>query len=356
MKRILIIDDNMQLRENTEALLELAGYQVKTAASGREGVNLAQKFNPDLILCDIMMPHMDGYDVLKEVRSKENSAGTPFIFLTALAQKDEVRKGMNMGADDYITKPFEDDELIDAIECRLKKWEFLKREFFKNYQGINSFFKEASQYVKLETLNENRDLEEFKAKEIIFREGMAANQLYFIHSGNIKTFRTTKGGKEFVTGIHGPGEFFGQLSLLNKKGRYIETAMVLKDAQVFHISKEEFNTLLHSNNEISNKFIEVISNNLLDVQEKLINMAYAPVRQRAAKALLQLLTKGIGQDFENQAISIPREDFAAIIGTATETAIRTLSEFKEEGLIKMDINRRIIILDKEELAGIADSD
>lgn len=356
MKKILVIEDNLSVRENIIDILELAGYKVKSAANGREGVDRAETFIPDLVLCDIMMPEMDGYDVLKEMRKNNKMAGTPFIFLSALSEKNEVRRGMNFGADDYVTKPFEDKELIGAIESRLKRSEFLKKEFLKNHTGITSFLKEASQYVKLESLIENRDLEEFKANEIIFREGMTALKFYFIHSGSVKTFKTSREGKEFITGIYGPGEFFGQISLLNKKGHYLDTASALKNAMVVSISKSNFNTLLHSNNEVSNKFIDIISNNLIEVQEQLLNMAYAPVRRRAAKALLELYDKGIVNDTENRAISIPREDFAGIIGTATETAIRTLSEFKEEGIINMDFSRRIIVLDRDELVYIADSE
>ncbi len=356
MKKILVIEDNLQIRENIVAILELSGYNVKSASNGKEGIKLAETLVPDLILCDIMMPGMDGYDVLEEVQKKKKIAGTPFIFLTGLSKKNEVRRGMNLGADDYITKPFENEELIEAIESRLKKIAFLKKDFLRNHKGVDAFFKEAAEYVKLESLTDNRDLEEFKTNEIIFREGMTAHTIYFIHSGSVKTFRTTSGGKEFITGIHGPGEFFGQLSLLDKNGRYLETAAVLKDTKVYSIPKSDFNNLLHSQNEISNKFIDIISNNLIEVQAQLVNMAYAPVRKRAARALLGLYNKGIVKNKENQAISISREDFAGIIGTATETAIRALSEFKEDGLIKMDLSHKIIILDKEELAYIAESE
>jgi CheY-like chemotaxis protein len=356
MKKILLIEDNLFVRENTAAILDLAGYKVEVAINGKEGVQKAMQFVPDIILCDIMMPEMDGYDVLNEIRKKKDLQSVPFIFLTALSKKSEVRKGMNMGADDYITKPFEDKELIDAIEGRLKKIEFLKKDFIKNEKGIKSFFKEASQYIQLESLSKDRAIQLFESKEFIYREGMAAHQLFFINSGMVKTFRTTKGGKEFVTGIHGKGEFIGQLSLLDKNGRYLESAVALKDSKVYGIPKNDFTELLYGNNEISNKFIGIISNDLIEVQEQLINMAYASVRQRAAKALLDLQKSGIFQEAESSAIGIPREDFAGIIGTATETAIRTLSDFKDESLIKMDSSRRILILDAEELAHIAESE
>ena len=98
----------------------------------------------------------------------------------------------------------------------------------------------------------------------------------------------------------------------------------------------------------------MISNNLIEVQTQLVDMAFASVRQRAAKALLELYDKGIIKDHVDEGLDIPREDFAGIIGTATETAIRTLSDFKEEGLITTDSGRRIMLLDKEGLQEAAD--
>src|SRR5690606_19858418 len=119
--------------------------------------------------------------------------------------------------------------------------EFLKKDFLKNRGGVNSFFKEASQFIKFESLTENKDLEEYKAYEVIFKEGRTAQRFYFVHSGNVKTFKTTKEGKEFITGMYGSGEFFGQVSLLNKKGQYLDTASTLKKTKLIGISKNDFN-------------------------------------------------------------------------------------------------------------------
>jgi CRP-like cAMP-binding protein len=128
----------------------------------------------------------------------------------------------------------------------------------------------------------------------------------------------------------------------------------LADAELCAIPKADFMKLLYGNPMVSQKFITMISNNLIDVQTHLVDMAFASVRQRAAKALLELHEKGLIKDRPNGGMSIPREDFAGMIGTATETAIRTLSDFKDEGLITTDTGRRIILLDKEELENIAD--
>lgn len=355
MKTILLIEDNETVRENTAEIMTLANYNVITAENGKIGMEKAKEFLPDLIVCDIMMPQMDGYEVLQSLANNSGTASTPFIFLTAKTDRSDRRMGMNLGADDYLTKPFEEEELLDAISSRLKKHDNLEKEIAKKLKGINSFLEEASEYVDIEGLSKNRTAKQYEKKEIIFWEGDNAQSLYFILSGAIKTYKGTESGKELVTGIYGPGDFIGQLSLLHAAGTYVENAVVLEDAEIGAIPKKDFLKLLYGNPMVSQKFINIISNNLINVQTQLVDMAFASVRQRAAKALLELYEKGLIKDKPDGGKSIPREDFAGMIGTATETAIRTLSDFKDEGLITTDRSRKIVILDKKELEVVADS-
>src|SRR4030067_5261 len=119
MKRVLVTEDDDAIRENILDLLEAEGYAVATAKNGLAGAQLAHDDLPDLIICDIMMPDLDGYGVLDELRKDPATATIPFIFLTAKADKSDVRRGMELGADDYLTKPFTRDELIKATETRL---------------------------------------------------------------------------------------------------------------------------------------------------------------------------------------------------------------------------------------------
>ncbi|PIB27974.1 response regulator [Maribacter sp. 4G9] len=355
MKTILLIEDNETVRENTAEIMTLANYNVITAENGKIGLEKAKEFLPDLVICDIMMPQMDGYEVLRSLADNSGTSSTPFIFLTAKTDRSDRRMGMNLGADDYLTKPFEEEELLDAISCRLKKHDNLEKEIAKKLEGIHSFLAEASEYVDLEGLSKNRTARPFEKKEMVFWEGDNAQSLYFIVAGTIKTYKGTESGKELVTGIYGPGDFLGQLSLLNVAGTYVENAVVLEDAEIGAIPKKDFLKLLYGNPMVSQKFINIISNNLIDVQTQLVDMAFASVRQRAAKALLELYDKGLIKDKPEDGKSIPREDFAGMIGTATETAIRTLSDFKDEGLITTDRSRRIVILNKNELETVADS-
>src|SRR6187397_733593 len=127
MKKILLIEDNDNIRENTAEILQLANYNVFTAADGKLGVEAALKNKPDLIICDIMMPVLDGYGVLHLLHKNPTLQNTPFIFLTAKSERAEMRKGMELGADDYLTKPFQGTELLNAVESRLRKVDLMKQ-------------------------------------------------------------------------------------------------------------------------------------------------------------------------------------------------------------------------------------
>ena len=353
MIKILIIEDNQDVRENTAEILELANYEVCTAEDGEKGVALAKLIQPDVIICDIMMPEMNGYDVLLYLNKDKKTAGIPFIFLTAKTERTDVRKGMNLGADDYLTKPFEENELLDAVASRIKKYSFLKKEFSRDIEGVNQFFNEVSENAGMESLSNNRNVVPFNKKDILFMEGDAAHTLYFIQKGSIKTHKTTESGKSLVTGLFGPGQFVGQLSLLTNSGTYGDTATVLEQADVFDIPKSEFTTLLFKDKLISNKFIKMISNDLIDLQEQLVDMAFSSVRQRLAQVLMDLSKNDTLHNSKNKGINISREDLASLIGTANETAIRMLTNFKEEKLLSIGIQREIIIEDEKRLEDTA---
>jgi len=123
MKRILVIEDEPEMRRNIATLLRLTSYEPLTAQNGREGVEVARRARPDLILCDVMMPELDGFGVLRALQEDTELARIPFIFLTAKGEKDDLRSGMNLGADDYLTKPVANKDLVQAIESRLSRAE-----------------------------------------------------------------------------------------------------------------------------------------------------------------------------------------------------------------------------------------
>jgi DNA-binding NarL/FixJ family response regulator len=136
MKKILVIEDEPEMRRNITALLRYHDYQPIEAENGRVGVALAQREKPDLVLCDVMMPELDGHGVLQALQQNAELALIPFIFLTAKGEKDDLRSGMDLGADDYLTKPVANAELVRAIEARLRRSEQqAKREFKPDFSS-----------------------------------------------------------------------------------------------------------------------------------------------------------------------------------------------------------------------------
>lgn len=349
MKRILIIEDDTIMRENTAEILELAQYEVKTAPNGKAGTILAREMKPDLIICDIMMPELDGYGVLHVLSKDPKMSSIPFIFLTAKAEKSEMRKGMDMGADDYLTKPFEEMELLNAIETRLRKNEILKKEFSRDIQGITNFLEEASGLEELKSLSKSRPVSKYKKKEVIFHAGDQPHYVYFLAGGSIKTYKTNDEGKDFITHVFGAGDFFGHAPLFENKS-YADTAVVLEESEIIKIPKEDFLALLNRNRDVSAKFICLLSNQVEEHERQLVRMAYDTVRKRTAEALLQL--HRIAQTAEKaSSLRVSRDDLASIVGTATETVIRCLSEFKEDEMIEVH-GREIVILDPSGLANV----
>ena len=333
MKKILLIEDNNHMRENTAEILQLAHYDVLTAANGKIGVEIAQKEHPDLIICDVMMPVLDGYGVLHMLGKNTDTSGIPFIFLTAKTERSDMRKGMEMGADDYVTKPFDDIELLNAVESRLKKYDALRTEYSKGAEGVNQFLGEVKGLEELKRISGEGRIYKFKKKEVIFGEGNYLNGLFHVNIGKVKTYKTNEDGKEFTTNLYKEGDFFGYTDLL-EEAACTETAAALEDTEVSIIPKEDFYALIYRNSEVSKRFIKMLANDLVEKENQLIRLAYNSVRKRVAEALLTL-QKRYSNENSNLKMAISREDVANLAGTSTETAIRTLSDFKEEKLIEI---------------------
>ncbi len=136
MTKILVIEDEVTILENIVEILEMEGFEVFDADNGQTGITLARTHLPDLVICDIMMPKLDGYSVLLALQDDPVTAMVPFIFLTAKTQRSDVRQGMELGADDYLTKPFTADELLTAIHTRLKKKTTTARRYEKKLADL----------------------------------------------------------------------------------------------------------------------------------------------------------------------------------------------------------------------------
>jgi CRP-like cAMP-binding protein/CheY-like chemotaxis protein len=349
-KKILLIEDSIEMRENTAEILELAGYHVITASNGREGVDVAQKEKPNLIICDIMMPLLDGYGVLLLLSRHTETASIPFIFLTAKAERTDFRKGMEMGADDYLTKPFDDVELLNAIESRLKKNDILQKEFNKNIDGFNEFITDVKGFDSLKQLTSEKELRNYKKKEEIYREGTYPRGIYFLSKGKIKTSKAGENAKELITGLCNEGEFFGYTALL-EESKYADTAVALEDAEICMLPKEDFYDLVYKNAAVSKKFIKMLSIGVHEKEEQLVKLAYNSVRKKVADALVTLYNRFLKEGSTSFTMNISREDLANIAGTATESTIRTLSDFKDENLIEVQASK-ITILNFEKLKNL----
>lgn len=346
MNKLVVIEDNHEMRENIQEILELADYEVLTAKNGKEGVDLVKAVHPDLIICDIMMPELDGYGVLYYLSKSPETSAIPFIFLTAKAEKTDFRKGMNLGADDYIAKPFEEMDLLGAVESRLNK-----RKRFESIQGLENKwdgFKSAiTDFSALKGLLSSIKPRVIEKKEIIYAAGDLPKFLFYVDKGHIRNYKMTKDGKELVTEIYAPGNFFGYTELLMNQD-YAEYSVAMDNAEVSYIPKVDFEKLLLSDKDVSTSFIKLLAGDILEREKSLVNLAYNTVRKRVAEALVKLYDKYVKEHQHTLEIVVSRDELASIVGTATESVIRILSEFKSDGSI-LSKGSTITILDIDTL-------
>lgn len=348
MKTILLIEDDSALRENTAELLELSGYTVFTAPNGKIGIEKAKKESPSIIICDIMMPEVDGYGVLEAVASEEKTKHIPFIFLSAKTEHKEIRKGMDMGADDYLTKPFDEEELLSAVESRLAKATILAMRKNKNENS-------AADDENLQNLNQLKnffcdegEVANYKKGETIFRKGDHSNSMFLILKGVVKTHTMDANAKELITGLYKADDFLGFTSF-DDNIPYNETATTVENTEVVGVSKKYVKDILKKSQDVSLELLNLLTDNLSEIKQQLLKMAYSSVRKKTAATILQFV------DVMNKKPGVPlrisRNDLATTAGIATESLIRTLSDFKKGGLIEIE-GRDIHIINLEGLRAI----
>jgi DNA-binding response OmpR family regulator len=347
MKKILLIEDNDDIRNNTAEILELSNYRVIVAENGKTGVEKALEHLPDLIICDIMMPLLDGYGVLHAVHKNDNIKNTPFIFLTARTERSDFRKGMELGADDYITKPFNGTELLNAVDSRLRKNDSLKKDLYPVKSGITDMMDSPSKKDALIVLTEGRNTNKYKKKQTIYSKGNHPNRLYYILSGKVKIFKTNEDGKNLVTDLFCHGDFIGHIALL-EGSIYNDTAEAMEDTELAIIPKEDFEELLNTNTEVAKKIIQLLAKNVSEKEEQLIGLAYNSLRKKVAKSLLLIQSKYNQEENEHFVIDISRESLSTIAGTATESLIRTLSDFRFEKIVEI-VDGKITIINQQKL-------
>ena len=348
LKKILIVEDNQFLRTTTADILQLAGYEVIQAEHGKEGVERAQLDRPDMIVCDVEMPELDGYGVLHYLSNDPKTAMIPFIFLTSRDGAEEMRRGMSSGADDYLVKPFSEADLLATIEVRLKKSAILQREYGRPPQRLNEFIADASEQGGIPGIDVGDRPRKYGAGQVLFAEGDATSHVYYVASGVVKVFRTDNYGKELIIELCKPGDFFGHMDVL-KGLEYTSAAEVLEDAEVHLVPRKVFLDLMHRNRDVAMRFIRLLAGEVTQNQQRLLALAYASVRERTAQALLDL------NDRFKESESKPhlsREDLAGMVGTAKESLIRALSDFKSDGWVSLS-GKNVLIEDEAALKRFA---
>ena len=297
-----------------------------------------------------MMPELDGYGVLHLLRKNPETEHIPFIFLTAKTERSDFRKGMEMGADDYITKPFEDIELLNAVEIRLKKSAISNNRYDASSTGFNKFLKDVKDVGLIQQMSERYDVESYERKQILYHEGKKPRFLFYLIKGKVKCYKSNEDGKEYIMSLHSAGDFIGYTALLEDT-YYQDSAIILEDAEIMPVPKDDFLQMIYSDVNIATKFIHIITHNIKEKEDRLLNIAYSSLRKRVSTALVEIVTK-FNLKEQLMPVEISREEIAQYVGTATESLIRTLSDFKAEKLIEIK-NGRISVNNIEKLKNLA---
>ena len=340
-KKILIIEDDRIVRENSAEILQLANYEVITAENGKLGLEKATFFKPDLIICDILMPELDGYGVLQIMMRNKVLQRIPVIFMSAKTKHEDIRRGMDLGASDYITKPFEESELLSAVASRLKRKGIMESMSQSEFKAQKKW-----RIEEIEKAFEHKKIIEYRPGATIYCEGSISNHIFYVVKGEVKTFKINHDGKELITEIFSDKSFFGFTAFLESKP-YVENAEAIKFSEIIRIQKQEILELIKSNPQLGLNFLDLLTHDLEFIKNHLMHLAYDSVRRKTADAILQLEKKG----GSHKAIDISRSDLASFLGIAKETLTRTLTDFKEEQLISTHKNE-IFILEKEKLQKI----
>jgi CRP/FNR family cyclic AMP-dependent transcriptional regulator len=296
-----------------------------------------------------MMPELDGYGVYHSLSKHKETAAIPFIFLTAKSEKGDFRRGMEMGADDYLTKPYDGIELLNAIEVRLKKNDLLKQQYTVP-GAIKEFLETAQKTGKVQLTSSERDSFTYNKKHVLYKEGQRPRVVYHVISGKVKVSKRNDDGKEFIINISGPGDFFGYTSILEDVN-YKDEAEILEEAELMLIPREDFMQLVSNDMQIAQSFIKIITKNIQEKEESLLNLAYSSLRKKVAYSLIQLYEKYKLKDGHAPVLNLSRENMARSIGIATESLIRTLGDFKDEKLIDTQAGK-VVILDENKLRNL----
>lgn len=347
MKKILLIEDDEALREDIAEILQLSNYFVVSASDGKTGIEKAIQEKPDLIICDVVMPGLDGFGVIHVLSRHPDTFAIPFIFLTGKNDHDDLRKGMAMGADDYLIKPVNETDLLSTIEVRLQKSEGIKRNIVPNRNGISEFIQHMKGMDNVDLLSSDRDIHLYKKRHILYSDGIRPSNVYYVISGKVKEYLINEEGKELITNMYTKGDFFGYTAILEDIN-YTETAQVIEDAELMMIPKSDFIQLIYNDRQIARQFISLLTHNIREKEERLLNLAYNSLRKKVATGIIEVVDKFQEKKEGKLVVEMSRDDLANVVGSAQESMIRTLKEFKSENLIEIK-DGSIIVLNEKRL-------
>ena len=352
MKKILLIEDDKSFRDKLDQLLSLSGYEVLCCANGRAGIETALKEIPQCIICDVKMPDIDGYGVIHILSNHPKTSGIPFIFLSGNTDYVNQRKGMSLGADDYLVRPIDSNDLLNTIKLRIDKNESLKNEFHWTGNSENDVgFNSHSLAKESNLITDKHETKFLKRKQILYSQGQRSSAVYYLTSGKAKEFMVNEEGKELITGLYSKGDFFGYSEILNGSN-YSNNATMLEDSYIVLIPKEDLMQKIHTNSIISIQFISLLSQNVSENGEISANMAYNSLRKKVALGLVRLMDKLKESKNGKSIINISRDDLSHVVGSSLESTIRTLKEFKTEKLIQVEDNGAIVILDEQKIRNL----
>lgn len=347
MKKILLIEDDETLREDISEILLLSNYSVVAAADGKTGIEKAIQEKPDMIICDVVMPGLDGFGVLHILSRHPDTFSIPFIFLTGKNDQSDLRRGMELGADDYLIKPINETALLTTVEVRLRKSEGIKTNIIPNKSGISKFIQDMKGSGEVSLLSNDRDSHRYKKKHVLYSEGIRPTTVYFVISGKIKEYLINEDGKELITNMYTKGDFFGYTAILQDIN-YTETAQVIEDAELMMIPKSDFLQLIYNDRQIAKQFISLLTQNIREKEERLLNLAYNSLRKKVATGIIEVVDKFKAKKEGKLVVDISRDDLANVVGSAQESMIRTLKEFKSEKLIEIK-DGNIVVLNEKKL-------
>ena len=348
---ILVVEDQTDVRENLAETLELAGYGVVEAADGHEGVRAARERAPDLILCDVMMPRLDGYGVLRLLREDEATRAIPLVFLTAKAEREDLRRGMNLGAADYVTKPFFQDELLRVVELRLRR---SKVEPEPSSGGdapgaaaaarpASGIAPATSAEAALAALAELGRVRAYRERAPISFADDRPHAVYRVERGRVRLYRDTEFAKAITVADLGPGAWFG-FDALVAEARNLTTAAAYPEAEVLAVQAADAHAALARSGELARWLAQQLAQELGLRTTQLLEIAYYSVRKRIAEFLLRTGGddgEGDGEALRGRIIGLRREDIAEAVATTPESVTRTLTEFKREGLVEVDADATV---------------